>query len=188
MGFTLAIKTLLNTGISNEQLMLNYAEKEDSKLLSQLYDECADDLYHFLLTQADSELAKDISQLTWLKVIEKKHLYRNSGRFIAWLFTLGRHLLIDEFRKSGRLSELNKEAELSSTTSALEPSVDNILEAFDQALRTLPFEQKESFSLQQEGFSLMEIARITTSPIETIKSRLRYAKASLKKQLENYHD
>ncbi len=188
MSFTLAIKALFNTGISNEKLMLDYAETEDSKLLSQLYDKCADDLYHFLLTQAGNELAKDISQQTWLKVIEKKHLYRDSGRFIAWLFTLSRHLLIDEFRKSGRLSQLNKQAELSSISPPLTPSFDTILAAFDQALRTLPFEQREAFCLQQEGFSLTEIASITTSPIETIKSRLRYAKASLKQQLENCHD
>jgi RNA polymerase sigma factor (sigma-70 family) len=187
MSFTLAIKTLFKASISNEQLMLAYAEKADSKLLSQLYDQCADDLYHFLLSQAGSELAKDISQLTWLKVIEKKHLYRDSGRFTAWLFTLSRHLLIDELRKSGRLCNLNDKAQLS-CSSPLESSFSNIHKAFDQALRNLCFEQRESFCLQQEGFSLVEIANITSSPIETIKSRLRYAKASLKKQLENDHE
>ena len=55
---------------------------------------------------------------------------------------------------------------------------------FHNALKRLPMEQKEAFSLQQEGFSLAEISHICHVPQETIKTRLRYAKEKLKKALE----
>ncbi|MFT4941205.1 MAG: RNA polymerase sigma factor (sigma-70 family) [Paraglaciecola sp.] len=188
MSFTLAIRNLFNTPVSNEELMLRYADSEDTKLLAQLYDNCANDLYHFLMTQTNNELAKDISQRTWLKVIEKKHLYRDSGRFTAWLFTMGRNLLIDDIRKNGRYCELNDEDQSSICHFAPSSNNRDILNSFNLALGQLAFEQREAFCLQQEGFGLKDISDITNTPIETIKSRLRYAKANLKKQLENYYD
>jgi DNA-directed RNA polymerase specialized sigma24 family protein len=54
---------------------------------------------------------------------------------------------------------------------------------FDYALLSLPFEQREAFCLQQEGFSLQDIASITHCPLETVKSRLRYAKDNIRKVL-----
>lgn len=165
--------------------MARYAQTGDNALLEALYDQCADDLYHFLLTQSDPVTAKDICQKSWLKVIEKRHLYQQSGRFIAWLFTLARHALIDEHRKTQRIDY--REDELLHVHVSFEHT-DNIKDAFEQILLALPFEQREAFCLQQEGFGLQEIAQITQVGLETIKSRIRYAKQNLRNQLEKYHD
>ncbi len=182
MSLTLTLKSIFITRRSNEWLMSQYAETSENKWLEQLYDNCADDLYHFLLTLSDATLAKDISQKAWLKVIEKRHIYRESGKFNAWLFTLGRNLLIDEFRNQKKFTALTEDK-----LSANLVHTDNVNKQFDNALMALPFEQREAFCLQQEGFGLQEIANITHCPIETIKSRLRYAKSHLRKNLEkNY--
>lgn len=182
MSFTLTLKSFFGATQSDELLMRRYAESGANDLLVKLYESCGDDLFHFILTQSDHTLAKDICQRAWLKVIVKKHLYRDSGSFKAWLFTLARNILIDEFRKNQRPTE--EFAQL-----AVEPQLHGVLEEqFDLALTNLPFEQKEAFCLQQEGFGMQDISNITHSPIETVKSRLRYAKQSLRKTLENYHD
>jgi RNA polymerase sigma factor (sigma-70 family) len=184
MSFAFALSTWFNTVSSNEELMLRYADSLDQRCLEKLYRNCADDLYHFLLTLTNPELARDISQLTWLKVIEKKALYRDSGRFSAWLFTLARNLLIDDIRKNGRFCELRD----SQLPVSKNNDHDGLLARFERALITLPFEQKEAFCLKQEGFGLQEISDITGEKIETVKSRLRYAKTALKAQLEKDHD
>ncbi len=57
---------------------------------------------------------------------------------------------------------------------------------FDYALLSLSFEQREVFCLQQEGFSLQDIASITHCPLETVKSRLRYAKDNIRKVLKKH--
>lgn len=186
MSITLAIKSLFTNGHSNEWLMGKFAQTGDKKALEQLYDNCADDLYHFISTQSDSHLAKDICQKAWLKVIEKPHLYQKSGRFSAWLFTVGRNALIDEFRKTNRWEPLPEEHRASMQVHFSE--TDSISNAFDKVLLALPFEQREAFCLQQEGFGLQEIADITHCGVETAKSRVRYAKQTLKAQLEKYHD
>lgn len=182
MSFTLTLKSFFGATQSDESIMLRFAESGANDLLVKLYESCGDDLFHFILTQSDHTLAKDICQRAWLKVIEKKHLYRDSGSFKAWLFTLARNILIDEYRKNQRPVE-------EFTQIAVESQASGVLqEHFDFALSSLPFEQREAFCLQQEGFGLQDISNITHSPVETVKSRLRYAKKALRVALENYHD
>lgn len=200
--------------MSNEGLIQRYAAKKESHVLGQLYDNCERDLYHFLVSLSDTELAQEIAQHTWLRVIEKSHLYRDQGSFKSWLFTIGRRCLIDEFRKSGRFHVLFEEhlaplgdnataSDITPTQNEPHHNTDNLTvvesisasetassltNQFNIALGQLPFPQKEAFCLQQEGFSLHEIAQLTASETETVKSRIRYAKQALKKHLEKYRD
>ncbi|MDM7861527.1 sigma-70 family RNA polymerase sigma factor [Alteromonas sp. ASW11-36] len=180
MSITVAIKGWFTRETSNEQLMLRYTKLRQRQVLAQLYENCGDDLYHFLLTLSDPELASDIAQQAWIKVIEKSHLYRPDGQFKSWLFTIGRRLLIDELRRQARYQydEFDEQHHAS-------PVFDNDdrLVRFNQILDDLPFHQREAFCLQQEGFSLAEISSICAAEQETIKSRLRYAKRKLNKAL-----
>lgn len=187
MSIGLSLKTWItrfssNANWSNEALMLRYASSGDAILLGKLYEACGNDLYHFLLTLSDPTLAKDISQMTWLKVIEKKHLYRDSGLFKAWIFTLARNLLIDEYRKQ---KPTHDDLDSLPAQAATPEFAGELLSHFNHALEHLPFAQREAFCLQQEDFSLQDIANITHSNIETVKSRLRYAKDTLRGQLEH---
>ena len=195
--------------MSNEELIQKYAVTKESHLIGQLYDNCERDLYHFLLSLSDSQLAQEVAQRTWLKVIEKSHLYTKHGSFKSWLFTIGRRCLIDEFRKQGRFHELfddsieddnmlhlslseNRHDDSTNLTNLelvyANESNSSLIHQFNIALGTLPFPQKEAFCLQQEGFSFAEIAQLTSSEVETAKSRIRYAKQALKKYLEKYRD
>ncbi|MCV2885724.1 sigma-70 family RNA polymerase sigma factor [Aestuariibacter sp. AA17] len=185
MSISLTIKTLIGIEVTPEILMERYAETGDAKVLSQLYDACADDLFHFLVTHSDYTLAKDVAQKTWLKIIEKRHLYRPSGRFKPWLFTIARRTLLDEFRAQSKCVELDQ---LSLHTTTPNMTAEKIEERFDQVLMQLPFVQREAFCLQQEGFSLKEISEITSTSAETIKTRIRYARKTLRDALENIHE
>ncbi|WP_239023996.1 RNA polymerase sigma factor [Paraglaciecola marina] len=186
MSFALTLKSLIVDRHSNESVMLRYAESGNKALLTKLYTACGDDLYHFVLTLSEPILAQDICQKTWLKVMEKKHLFRDSGQFKAWLFTLARNLLIDELRQGKPMTgDINSIHDNSKALDTKHEQSD-IHGVFEQTLLSLSFEQREAFCLQQEGFSLQDIANITHCGIETVKSRLRYAKQHLSKQLEKY--
>lgn len=97
---------------------------------------------------------------------------------------MARNLLIDDIRKNGRFCELHEDQ----LPIGKHYNHDGLLARFNGALLALPFEQKEAFCLKQEGFGLQEISDITGEKIETVKSRLRYAKTALKAQLEKDHD
>lgn len=179
-------------GVS-ERLMLQYSTKGDEASLAALFDLHNNKLFYFLKVLSDSTVAEDICQRTWIKVIENSHLFKSGDNFQAWLFTIGRRTLIDELRKSAKLEYNNDAVELFSSgeltkhaQSTIEEDVAKGLEkdVFKACIQQLPYKQKEALSLQLEGFGLREIAAICSAEKETVKTRIRYAKDSLKTMLE----
>lgn len=186
MSITLSLKSWLGVAESDEDLMLKYGDTGDVKYLSELIKRLGDDVYFYLVKHSDSELAKDICQQTWLKVIDKRRSYSSTGSVKSWLFKIGRTSLIDEYRKQSRWQSLQDEnmviAEDNEVTHLFE--IDKVA-AFNLALSRLPFLQREALVLQQEGFRLREISLITNTELETIKTRIRYAKQHLKTLLQS---
>ena len=179
-------------GVS-ERLMLQYSTKGDEASLAALFDLHNNKLFYFLKVLSDSTVAEDICQRTWIKVIENSHLFKSGDNFQAWLFTIGRRTLIDELRKSAKLEYNNDAVESFSSgeltkhaQSTIEEDVAKGLEkdVFKACIQQLPYKQKEALSLQLEGFGLREIAAICGAEKETVKTRIRYAKDSLKTMLE----
>lgn len=179
MSIALTFKDWLNREVSNEQLMLRYAREQQRQLLDQLYRNCGADLYHFLLSLSSPELAEDIAQQAWIRVIEKRHLYQPNGQFKSWLFTIARRMLVDELRR------IKVSVPFEDYYFKHESDGSHELEYFNRALANLPFEQREAFCLQQEGFSLEQISEIINCPQETVKSRLRYARQKLNQALKH---
>ncbi len=179
-------------GVS-ERLMLRYGAKGDEASLAALFDLHNHKLFYFLKMLSDSAVAEDMCQRTWIKVIESRHLFKSGDNFQAWLFTIGRRTLIDEFRKNAKLEYNNDAVEAFSLAelvkhaqSSVEDDVQKGLEKdwFKACLQQLPYKQKEALTLQFEGFGLSEIAAICGAEKETVKTRIRYAKDSLKTMLE----
>ncbi|WP_283711050.1 RNA polymerase sigma factor [Pseudoalteromonas prydzensis] len=164
--------------------LADYAKSGDNRHLTKLVTLFGNDLYHYLVTQSNEQLAFDISQQTWLKVIEKRHYYQSQDNPKAWLFRLARNALIDEFRKQQRFVELEDDTAIAAPDTQLGFDYD----AFNHALMQLSFVQREALSLQQEGFSLEDIQQITQSNHETVKTRLRYAKQNLKTLLGEHNE
>ncbi|KKO47066.1 hypothetical protein WG68_03115 [Arsukibacterium ikkense] len=161
--------------------MQQFQQSGELQSLERLIQQCGDDLYHFLLRQADAQLAADISQQCWLKVLENRHSYRAQSRFKTWLFTIARNALLDELRRQQRWQG----SQWQDSFAADDASVTEQLAGMQQkqrlaaALVALPPLQREAILLQLEDFSLEEIAHITAELPETIKSRLRYGRERL---------
>lgn len=182
----LTLSTWLSAGSSAEQIMVRYRDTGKKRYLDQLVNVYYDDLNHYLISQSDRVVAQDISQKTWLKVIEKKALFKTHTSFKSWLFTIARHALIDEFRSQNKLAQLDQEQLANIESKEIDNS--DMLSAFNSALARLNFYQREAFILQQEGFSVSEISHITHCEFETVKSRLRYAKQNLRTMIQEYCD
>ena len=179
----IALKTWLHKVSPSRDPLEAYKQTGEDIYIEILINTYSQDLFHFLSGQSDRELAKDICQKTWLTVVEKSHMYRDQQTPKAWLFSIARNAFLDEFKKQNRLSSLNEQHH---ETTSDETGADEKNALYD-AIITLPFLQKEALSLQLEGFSLQEIATITNSEAETIKTRLRYAKQTLKQRLGDKH-
>jgi len=176
------IKGWYNPTTSPERLLTNYMATGKNKYLSLLVAQFNLPLYHYLLSQSNKELAEDVLQTTWLKVMKtaKQGYHVQQTQVKSWLFTIARNTLIDEFRRQqkwqNQLLDENKMLTVSLEKSILASAR---LTQFNAALAQLPFLQREAFIFQQEGFSVVEISTLTNDSFETIKSRLRYARNNL---------
>lgn len=172
-----------------QRLMQAYIQTDNPAYLAQLIHSYGDDLYHFLLKQSDPALAADLSQQSWLKVMQQKQQFAGHSSFKTWLFAIGRNLLLDEFRRQKRwVYEISEDlaAEDNSPAAVVEQQQNEL--KLQHLLERLPLLQRETLLLQLEGFSLAQIAQITSTEPETVKSRLRYARQALAKQLGEHDE
>jgi RNA polymerase sigma-70 factor (ECF subfamily) len=169
----------LNTTITPEQLLINFVSTGNQKYLRLLVEQFNTSIYHYLLTLTNKELAEDVLQTTWLKVIKNKSQQHSNVK--SWLFTIARHSLIDELRQQNKWQwqTLNDQDFMTINLSEKIADADKLVK-FNQAIIALPFYQREAFIFQQEGFSVDDICHLTGENFETVKSRLRYARNNLK--------
>jgi len=137
--------------------------------------------------------AEDVLQDVLVDFSENFLLPNSIQQSSAWLFRAARNKIADAFRKK-------KHSSFSSVDSEEEHWLDHIMveeqtaedamwnesiaEAIDNALTTLPNEQRDVFVWHEiEGNSFKDIAELTGLPLATLASRKRYAVAALKKEL-----
>ena len=116
---------------------------------------------------------------------------REAVLFKTWLYQIARNRLIDHWRRQGRKAALHDsydEAEHGRADPAAGPeqqlSFSRDQQRLAAALADLPAEQREVFLLRAQGdLELHEIAELTATAQETVKSRLRYALQKLRRLL-----
>jgi RNA polymerase sigma-70 factor (ECF subfamily) len=137
----------------------------------------------------DEQAGLDLVQETFIAAVHHIGGLRDDEKFGSWLFGIAHQKCIQRWRKQNR-EEVSLD-EIPESPDESEGGPDDLLirqeqEAeFMQVLNQLPLPQRSVLLLRfVEDFSLEEIARITNTPPGTVKSRLFYAKKSLRKLLE----
>jgi RNA polymerase sigma-70 factor (ECF subfamily) len=139
----------------------------------------------------DGTVAEDVSQQTWLKVIDaaRRGAYgaQSDATFRTWLCTLARNHYIDQYQRSaaatrsGELPEDFPDREADEREDPLAAMEARELGArLDAALRELPFEQREVIALWAAGMEIEAMQRLIGAPRDTILSRKKYALAKLR--------
>ncbi|MEJ2137872.1 MAG: sigma-70 family RNA polymerase sigma factor [Gammaproteobacteria bacterium] len=178
------------TDLDDTALMLRYADG-DTGAFETLYGLHRAPLFRFLLRQAgDRQMAEDIFQEVWSRIISNSSNYRPTARFTTYLYHIARNCMIDQYRRAAtRPGIRNAEgSQIDQLVSADNPVANaartEMLSSIEGALLNLTHEQREAFLLKEEGgFTLQEISEITGVGRETVKSRLRYALGNLRKFL-----
>ena len=151
---------------------------------------------YILLIVKDQQLAEDIFQDTFIKVINslKRGKYKEKGIFVSWVVRIAHNLIIDYFRKSKHLrtySSEDGEMDVFNSKKLADENIEDIL-IHDQIssdvrklVDLLPNEQKEVILLRHYGgLSFKEIAEQTNVSINTALGRMRYALINLRKIIE----
>jgi DNA-directed RNA polymerase specialized sigma24 family protein len=124
--------------------------------------------WHFLERNVGNRATADeLLQEVWFTVSKDAPRFEPKTRFVAWLFSIAYKRVADSGVATGAARDQAT--------------------ALTRTLGQLPREQREAFLLQMEGeLTLEEIASITNSSSDTIKTRLRLARAKLHELLSEH--
>jgi RNA polymerase sigma-70 factor (ECF subfamily) len=155
-------------------------------------------LRYFLYLTANREMAEDLFQEVWMRVLTRGAQFNGKARFETWLFTIARNLVIDQRRKRtmSSLDELFESGGDDDRPMTFEVADDQPT-PFDrfsnvedrkqiaEALLQLDTVYREVLVLRfHEDLSLDEIAKVTRAPLSTVKSRLYRGLAAIKPSLQ----
>jgi RNA polymerase sigma-70 factor, ECF subfamily len=171
-------------------------KRHDPKVLDDLIVQYQHRLLRYLLfLTGNREMAEDLFQETWMRVLVRGAQFNGNSRFDTWLFTIARNLVID-LRRRKSMASLEEMCENGDDDRPFEvPSQEK--SPFDhlatlesgqlvaEALLTLDPLHREVLLLRfHEELSLEEIARVTRAPLSTVKSRLYRGLAAIRPRVE----
>jgi RNA polymerase sigma-70 factor (ECF subfamily) len=129
--------------------------------------------------------AEDAVQQTFVTAWRELPALRDSMRFEAWIHRILVHSCYAEARRASKWSSSAQLLQLDGPATP-DPTLDVVMrDALDRGFRRLPAEQRAAFVLHHYlGWSVPEIAENLGVPMETIRSRLRYATSTLRAALD----
>jgi RNA polymerase sigma-70 factor (ECF subfamily) len=164
-------------------------KRQDLGLLDELIVRYQHRLLRYLLfLTGNRELADDLFQDVWMRVLVRGAQFNGKARFETWLFTIARNLVIDHRRKRV-MASLDELVECGGDD---DPTPFDRLSSLEDrehvaaALLELDTLHREVLVLRfHEEMSLEEIAKVTRAPLSTVKSRLYRGLAMVKPRLEH---
>jgi RNA polymerase sigma-70 factor (ECF subfamily) len=185
---------------TDEALALLYIEG-DNRAFDELLARNQQKLFTYIMfVVRDPELANDVFQETFVKVITKlqEGKYTDSGKFSFWLTRIAHNVIMDTYRqqraahiveptedndlnklRSNDLMDLNRENEYVNTQ--IMTDVRHIMDA-------LPTSQREVVYMRfYQDLSFKEIAELTGVSINTSLGRMRYAIINMRRIARQYN-
>ena len=185
--------------MSDEQLALAYIDG-NNRAFDELLSRNQDKIFTYIMyVVKDEDLANDLFQETFLKVITKLQngQYSDTGKFSWWLTRIAHNVVIDHFRaqKSSKIVEAPKDNDLSNLRSdavqnlSRESELNNeqVMEDIKRLVEALPESQRDVVNMRFfQELSFKEIAEQTNVSINTSLGRMRYAIINLRKLTREY--
>ena len=184
---------------SDEELALLYVEG-DNRAFDVLLTRNQQKLFSYILfVVRDPEVANDVFQDTFVKVITKlqEGKYTNCGKFSFWLTRIAHNVIMDGYRrqKSEHIVEPTEDNDLSNLRSdeLLDINRENeyvnmqIMNDVRHLMNALPAPQREVVYMRfYQDLSFKEIADITGVSINTSLGRMRYALINMRRMARQH--
>ena len=188
---------MFRTNSLNDNELVQRFIEGDQNSLEVLVHRHKNRIYSYiLLIVKNQELAEDIFQDTFIKVIRslKRGKYVESGKFISWVLRIAHNLIIDHFRKEKLQATISNDAlevDIFNSPKFSDKNIeeimikDQILSDVKELIKELPEDQQQVIYMRHYmGLSFKEIAEQTDVSINTALGRMRYALINLRKVIK----
>ncbi len=179
---------------SEDAALVRRVAKGDRKAFLSLYDRHVARVHGLALrVLGDPMTAEEVTQDTFLRLWTRAKTYNpDRGRLSSWLLTITRRLAIDQFRLEGRRPPVwnpsNPESALERIPDPASQSDESRWGSMKFALIQLPQEQRSVIELAfYHGMSHSQIAEYQSTPLGTVKTRIRLGMEKLRREWEQEH-
>lgn len=180
--------------------LVRRAQSGDSAAFNQLFNSCYNDIYYFALkTVKKEDLAYDITQEACMDIFKNISSLQDPDMFVAWSKRITYNRCAQYFRKNQEIL-IDENEDGTDMFDALEDDDRDFIpdEALDREdfrktimdmINGLSEEQRTAVMLYYfDELSVGEIAQIQGVSEGTVKSRLNYARKSIKSAVEDYEE
>lgn len=170
-------------------IIINKIKMGDLDAWEILVHKYYDEMYFYCVRRCygDCDLASDLAQDIFLKLVENLPRYRFTGKFHNYLYTMAVNTCNNHFKKKHiEHVELPDDLASDSDTSLIDKILhDERKEIVQKALDLLPYMQREAVILRYyHDLKVKDIAIITGVGVSTVQSRIYQGLRKLEKILE----
>ena len=173
-------------------------QKGDETAMTQMYEAFYEDLYYYIFkTINDSELAADLTQDTFIEILQSIGSLQEPAAFVTWsrqiayrrctaYFKKRHDLLVDEDEDGYSVFDtIAEEREEFIPGEALDR--EDLKQTIHGIINELPEEQRSAIMMRYfDEISVADIAKIQGVSEGTVKSRLNYGRKAIKQSVEEY--
>ncbi len=184
--------------LSDESLMA-MIQKQNVDAFNELYQRYSQRILAFFYRafNGDKQLAQDMTQTIFLKILEKSGLFDPNQSFASWFFKIAYNMCKNEYRNRDVRSKIEYLTDDSYDFHKIEderlsPDIEAEFTMFNQAMtaaleKLKPLQRKVFLLRFQQQLSCKEISEIMGCPEGTVKSRLHYATQQLANDLKAFN-
>ena len=167
-----------------EQLLILRYQTGDESAFEELFQRYQPPLRYYVRRMiGGSGPCEDILQNIWLTVLRNLRKLRQPGSFRVWLYKIARTKVYQQLRRNRRFPPLTNELTLPVQASREDDFPAEAAVTIHKYLAHLGPEHREVLVLRfLEDMSYQQIAEVLDCSIGTVRSRIHYAKCSLREK------
>jgi RNA polymerase sigma-70 factor (ECF subfamily) len=178
--------------VADEAELVRRAKKHDKAAFAALYESHFDRVYRYVyLKMGNKHDAEDVTQMVFIKAIEKIHTHKDQGApFSAWLFRIAHNQIVDLARKNKKRRHEDIDPNIASDEVGPSEYAETRFEVDRMVVATqqLTLSQREVLNLRfAGGLSIAEAAKLMGKSEGAIKALQHSAVAALRKLMTVSH-
>jgi RNA polymerase sigma-70 factor (ECF subfamily) len=136
--------------LPNEADLVRRAKRGEPAAYATIYEQYQPIIYTYIFYRVESApLAEDLTAEVFVRMVEKIQTFTEQGRpILAWLYTIAGNLVVDHYRREGRVTWVQLQEDDGKEASKNKP--DEIIEAYldqDKLVRALQHLTKEQYQV-----------------------------------------
>ena len=164
----------------DDELMMIEVKNGNLDSLVPLFDKYNVKLFNFFLHMGSKrDVAEDLTQNVFSRIIAYKHTYNENFKFRTWMYQLARNVQIDHYHKNKLMISEYKEVEEVGGTAAdaiYESEKKDRFDILKDAIELLSIEDREIIELSKfQDLKYEDISKITGNSVGAIKVRVHRA-------------